>query len=165
MIQIRSATLEDAPALSALICALTREFIAPELSKEGLNRLLKSMGSGSIRAHIRSGYRYHVAEEDGRIVGVVGMKENRHLYHLFVASAFQGRGLARALWETAKAASLAAGGSGRFTVNSSLGAVGLYEKFGFIKQSEPVAASGVVYVPMMLELRADRGPRTCPKKR
>lgn len=97
-----------------------------------------------------------MAEVDGKIVGVVAIKENRHLYHLFVSKEFQGRGVARELWEAAKGASLAAGNRGRFTVHSSLGAVGLYERLGFVKESEAVNRSGVVYVPMKLESERDR---------
>ncbi|TAK00947.1 MAG: GNAT family N-acetyltransferase [Candidatus Manganitrophaceae bacterium] len=148
---IRPATLDDAPAISALVRALTQEFIAPELAEEAAKRLLESMNAVSIRAYIRAGYRYHVAEAEGEIVGLIGVKESRHLYHLFVSRSFQRRGWARQLWETAKAASLADGNPGRFTVHSSLGAVGFYEKLGFVKESEAVHKAGVVYVPMKRE--------------
>lgn len=49
--------------------------------------------------------------------GVVGVRDNSHLYHLFVAKPFQGCGLGRRLWEHAKAQYLAAGNPGVFTVN------------------------------------------------
>lgn len=149
--KIRPATVDDAPAISALIRPLTQAFVAGELTEEAAARLLESMEAASIRKYILSGYRYHVAEEDGKIVGAVAVKENSHLYHLFVSRDFQGRGLARQLWEAAKGASLAAGNRGRFTVHSSLGAAGLYERLGFVKTSEPVRRSGVVYLPMKLE--------------
>jgi ribosomal protein S18 acetylase RimI-like enzyme len=157
--KIRSAVIEDAPAISALVRALTREFIVPEFTKEAADLLLGEMDTASIRKYIASGYRYHVAEEAGRIVGAVALKENSHLYHLFVSKAFQGRGVARKLWEVAQAASLAAGNPGRFTVNASLNAVGVYEKLGFVKASEPVSRAGVFYLPMRLELERDRTER------
>lgn len=148
--KIRLATLDDAPAISVLVRPLTQAFVAHEFTEEAATRLLESMEVASIRKHIASGYRYHVAEEDGKIVGVVAIKENSHLYHLFVSKDLQGRGLARQLWEAAKGASLAAGNRGQFIVHASLGAVGLYERFGFVKESESVERSGVVYVPMKL---------------
>ena len=58
---------------------------------------------------------YHVAEDAGRLVGVVAVRDNKHLYHLFVAEPHQGQGLARELWSVAKAACVAAGNSGEFT--------------------------------------------------
>jgi predicted GNAT family N-acyltransferase len=38
-----------------------------------------------------------------------------------------------------------------FTVNSSRYAVGVYEKFGFVRQSEAIDISGVISIPMKLE--------------
>ncbi len=162
--KIRLATIEDAPAISALLCSLSKAFIAQALSEEAADRLLGSMDTASIREYIASGYRYHVAEEGGEIVGAAAVKENRHLYHLFVSERYQGRGIARDLWEAAKAASLAAGNPGRLTVNSSLGAAGLYEKWGFVKMSDAVDKSGVVSVPMKWEPAAYEGFNPTPEK-
>jgi GNAT superfamily N-acetyltransferase len=154
--KIRLATLEDAPSISALASALSREFIAHEFTEDAARILLESMDPPSIRRYIASGYRYHVAEEEGALIGAIAIKGNDHIYHLFVSKGFHGRGIARALWNTAKAESLAEGNPGRFTVNASLGAVGLYERFGFVKQSGAVNTSGVLSVPMRLEGRGAR---------
>jgi ribosomal protein S18 acetylase RimI-like enzyme len=91
------------------------------------------MDDPAIGGYIESGYRYHIAEEDGELAGVVAVRDNSHLYHLFVSERFQGQGLARRLWEVAKTASLSAGNPGLFTVNSSRYAVGMYENFGFVR--------------------------------
>ena len=85
------------------------------------------------------------------MAGVIAIRGNRHLYHLFVSERFQGKGVARRLWDVAKAASLDAGNPGVFTVNSSRYAVGLYETFGFAGQSEAIDRSGVICIPMKLE--------------
>lgn len=154
--KIRPAVIDDAPAISALVSALAREFIVTEFTKEAADRLLGEIDAASIRKYIASGCRYHVAEEGGEIIGVIAVKENSHLSQLFVSKDFQRRGIARALWEVAKAASLADGNPGRFTVNSSLAAVGVYEKLGFVKQSGPVSKSGILYVPMNLDVEIGR---------
>jgi GNAT superfamily N-acetyltransferase len=151
-VKIRAATLNDATAISALLLELTARYIAHEFSTEAANRLLGSMEEPAIRGYLASGYRYHVAEENGELVGVIGVRDNRHLYHLFVAEPFQGKGLARALWQAARAASLEACNPGVFTVNSSRFAVGLYEKLGFVGHGEVVDESGVIHIPMKLEL-------------
>ena len=131
--KIRLATVDDAPRISSLIRDLAKEFIAHEFSEEGANVLLGSMDEPSIRGYIESGYRYHIAEEGSGLAGVVAVRDNSHLYHLFVSEHFQGQGLARRLWEVAKTASLSAGNPGLFTVNSSRYAVGMYENFGFVR--------------------------------
>lgn len=152
IVRIRAATPNDASAISTLIRALAVRYIAQEFPADAANRLLGSMEESAIQGYMASAYRYHVAEERHQLAGVVAVRDNRHLYHLFVSEHFQGRGLARALWEVAKAASLDAGNSGVFTVNSSRYAVGMYEKFGFVRQAEVVDAAGVICIPMKLEL-------------
>jgi ribosomal protein S18 acetylase RimI-like enzyme len=149
--EIRAATADDAPRISTLVHDLAGKYIVHEFSEEGASRLLESMSVAAIRTYLESGYRYHVAEENGELAGVIAIRDNRHLYHLFVSECFQGKGVARRLWESAKAASLDAGNPGVFTVNSSRYAVGLYEKFGFVRQSEAVDVSGVICIPMKLE--------------
>lgn len=152
LMKIRPAGLTDAPRISALVRDLAARYIAHEFSAEATRRLLGSLEEPAIRGYLASGYRYHVAEENGELVGVVAMRDNRHLYHLFVAEPFQCKGLARALWQAARDASLEACNPGVFTVNSSRFAVGLYEKLGFVGHGEVVDESGVIHTPMKLEL-------------
>ncbi len=104
---------------------------------------------------MQSGYKYHVAEMDNRLVGVVAVKNNRHLYHLFVAEQYQRQGIAKKLWQSAMEVCLGKGNTGEFTVNSSEYALGVYEQFGFVAQSGPEINSGVVYFPMKLNLNND----------
>jgi len=148
--QIRRATIEDAAAISDLIRPLAERYIANEFSPEGAANLLASMEADAIEGYLASGYEYHVAEEDGMLVGVVGVRDNSHLYHLFVADEFRGRGFARELWRVARDACRAAGNVGEFTVNSSRFAVGTYRKFGFVETGPPETKNGVTSVPMKL---------------
>src|SRR5690606_40652166 len=92
---------------------------------------------------MEAGFDYHVAEVAGEIVGVVGMRDGSHVYHLFVAEEHQGRGLGRALWEHAKAECLRRGRPAAFTVNSSRGAVPIYERFGLDRKSTRLNSSHV----------------------
>jgi len=83
---------------------------------------------------------------------VIGIKENSHLYHLFVADPFQGRGHAQQLWQHAKAECLASGNPGVFTVNSALNAAPVYRKWGFEPLCEVRERSGIKDIPMRLLL-------------
>lgn len=152
--EIRLATIDDAECISVLVSSVTRTFIVPDLPPEGRQRLLASMTPAAIRQYIAAGYRYHLARVQGRTVGAVATRDDRHLYHLFVDAAWQGRGLGRRLWREASAACMRAGNPGEFTVNSSLNALPVYEKFGFVRESEPVEQGGVIAVPMRLRLVA-----------
>ena len=145
---IRKATPGDAERISKLVCELSAKYIVQEFTADGAEHLLASMNPDAIRKYIHSGFDYHIAETDQRLVGVVGVRDNSHLYHLFVAEKYQRQGIARKLWQIAMETCLASGNPGEFTVNSSANAVGVYERWGFVAQSGPVEKDGVVYVPM-----------------
>lgn len=147
---IRAATLDDAPAMSDLIRPLASAHITPDFSPAGAANLLASMAPEALVRYFHAGYVYHVAEVDGNIVGVVGVRDNRHLFHLFVSDDFHGRGFARELWRVARAACRQNGHAGDFTVNSSQFAVGMYRKFGFVEASPPVTVNDVTFIPMKL---------------
>ena len=98
-----------------------------------------------------SAYRYHVAEQDGQVVGMVAVRGNTHVYHLFVDTSMQGTGLGRALWEHAREACRRHGNSGRFTVDATPSTVGFYEKSGFLVSGSLGVRNGHPAVPMKLE--------------
>jgi ribosomal protein S18 acetylase RimI-like enzyme len=147
---IRSIEISDVPAVASLLVELARKFITMEFSQDAEATFLRKNDAEAISGFLRSGYTYWVAEAQGQIVGFIGMRKNSHLYHLFVAEKAQNRGLARALWNTAKEACCAAGNPGRFTVNSSNNAVAVYESFGFVRTEPTRSLNGILYNPMAL---------------
>lgn len=155
MMRIRLATARDAEAISALIRGVSHFFtLRPDGA--GAEAFLETVSPHAIRGCLSSpDYVYRVAEEDGVIVGVVAVRESRHLYHLFVAPDGQRRGLARRLWTRAMRAAVRAGNPGEFTVNSTPFAVPVYERFGFVATGPRVEANGIAFVPMRLVLPRD----------
>jgi len=149
---IREADIDDSDPISRLVSVLTEKFIVSDFTDKGRENLLDSMTPAAIAKYIRSGYRYHVAEDEDKIVGIVAIRENSHLYHLFVAESHQGRGLAKALWKKAMNEALCLGNPGEFTVSSSLNAQPVYEHLGFVAQSKPITKHGVSYTPMKLKI-------------
>ena len=149
---IRAATPDDSLAISALISTLTKKYIAVDFSDNGKKVLLKSIQPEAIDQKLASDFQYHVAEMNEHIIGVVGIKSNQHLYHLFVAEANQRRGAAKQLWQTALTFCLLNGNPGHFTVNSSIYALPLYKKLGFKALSDPVENNGIIYIPMELTI-------------
>lgn len=148
--QIRSATDADAAQISSLIRSLSGTFIlSPDGS--GAEPFLDSITEQAVRGYISaSNFSYLVAEIDDELVGVVALRDNSHLYHLFVAQAHQDKGRGRSLWLAVRQAALQAGNGGRFTVNSSLNAIPVYERFGFIPSGPKVEKDGVAFIPMQL---------------
>lgn len=146
--QIRPIKDDDVPAVARLLKVLSRQFIVHESTPEGAATFLRENDADAIRRYIASGQVYHVAECDGQIAGFISIRDRSHLFHLFVDLRWQGQGVARALWQTARRAAIDAGGSGSFTVNSSNFAVPVYEKMGFVRTAPMQSLKGVFFNPM-----------------
>ena len=158
MFAIRPATAADLEGVARLTRELAEEFLIPECTAEGAAELRKHFSLAGVHQRFEAGFRHHVALSGSDLAGVIVMRENRHLLHLFVAKPHQSRGLARALWNVARLACLDAGASGEFTVNSSRGARGVYEAFGFVPQHETIV-NGVPFIPMTFSAAAIASPR------
>lgn len=149
--QIRNATEADAKRISELIHSLSGPFTVSPTGK-GAELFFASITEQAIRSYLLAdNFSYLVAESGSELAGVVAMRDKRHLYHLFVAQAFQGQGLSRSLWATVRKAALAAGSAGHFTVNSSLNAVPVYERLGFTPSAPKVETHGIAFLPMKLD--------------
>lgn len=151
-INIRKAEITDAKAISDLILPLTQKYVLPTCDLSVHSILLDSMSEISIEKYLSKNYAYIVAETvNHEVVGVAGVRDNSHLYHLFVSDNYQGIGLSRQLWEIAKEAALQNGNCGLFTVNSAINAENVYLSFGF-KRTEGIRnRQGMVDIPMVLE--------------
>lgn len=149
---IRVAGVEDAEAISALILSLARYFLADPDDPGAAAPFLATLDPPAMAQRLADErYRYHVAEADGALAGVVGVRDADHLYHLFVAEPFHGRGIGARLWDAAQRQARAQGNPGRFTVNSSLYAVPVYERMGFTAAEDRQVYDGIAFIPMRLD--------------
>ncbi|WP_375177913.1 GNAT family N-acetyltransferase [Marinobacter mobilis] len=80
------------------------------------------------------------------IIGYISIKENSHVYHLFVAESYQGKGIAKELWNYATSDSA----TSTYTVRSSIFAVPVYRRFGFKESEEATSKDGISFQPMVL---------------
>lgn len=141
---IRQAKASDAGEISALITGWAYHYLDDPASPEAAP-FLETLTLSATAARIDSpSFRYYVTENPAGLCGVIALRDGLHLYHLFVREDAQQQGVARALWEHAKSRS----GSDRFIVNSSLPAVSVYERFGFVASGAPQSKNGLTYVPM-----------------
>lgn len=148
---LREATPEDAGRISTLIASLARYFLADADRPQDAGAFFETIAPATIAASIASGrYRYHLAERGGELAGIVGVRDAGHLYHLMVAEPLHGQGIASTLWGAAKKAASLDGNTGKFTVNSSLNAVPVYQRFGFTATHDVQVQNGIAFVPMEL---------------
>jgi GNAT superfamily N-acetyltransferase len=141
--RLRPARAADAATCAELVLALTPA-VRLQFPPAGLERFLASISAERQAVYIGQ-YRYWVAEDDaGRLIGLAALRPPRHLFHLFVAEAWQGRGLGLQLF---RAVSL---GNEHLplTVNSSLAAVGFYTRLGFRPTQALQFNDGIHYLPM-----------------
>ncbi len=118
-------------------------------------------------------YRLYLAKDKGRIVGVLGFRENNHISLLFVDPGYQGYGIGRALISTLT--SYLSGETRQqylpdneadkildvlyernekpvITVNSAPSAVTFYQTAGFVQTHEQLEKDGIIYIPMEKQL-------------
>lgn len=148
---VRAIEPSDIGPVAKLLAELAVEFIIGDFDPAAQAHFLAKNNAAEIRGFIDRGFRYHVAESEGRLAGFVGVRDNSHLYHLFVAKSLQRRGIGRMLWEFAKRDCWRRGHRGAFTVNASSNAVPAYERLGFVRNGAMQDSNGIRYNPMRLE--------------
>lgn len=138
----------DSPAIAALIDSLAADILA-DPGAPAAEAFIASISPAAIAGYIRNpGYRYILGYIGGTLVGAAAMRDNSHLYHLFVSARFQRRGIAKALWTQLRDTATAAGNPGAFTVNSSINAIAVYSRLGFVAVDEVQHKNGLQFQPM-----------------
>ncbi len=144
---IRLAQQTDAKAVSALIIGLS-DFFAISSSTQNADKFWQSVSPKAVAERISSdSYVCYVAENPSGLCGFVALRGRSHLYHLFVAEHSHRQGLARLLWRKI----LDHANKPKITVNSSVYAVPVYERLGFIKTEPERCEDGITFVPMVFK--------------
>lgn len=147
-LRIVIAQPSQAAEISRLIQGLAHYFVAAADSAAA-QPFLSTFQPEAIGALLANpAYRYHAATAGDAMLGVCALRDHRHVHHLFVASDAHGQGVARSLWSHADADARAHGGNGAYAVNSSVYAVPVYERLGFVATGPVQTRNGVRFVPM-----------------
>jgi GNAT superfamily N-acetyltransferase len=150
-LHIRPATVVDASAISRLIGAVAHHFtVHPQ--GVGAEAFLQTLSPEAIAGYVQADAMAYTTAWDGdALAGVVALRDLSHVFHLFVAPAYQRQGVANALWRHAMAQARTMGHHGGFTVNATPYALPVYQRFGFVATGPEVQTRGIAYVPMRLE--------------
>ena len=111
-------------------------------------------------------YQYFLAitesndRQNDQIIGVISIKENYHLFHLFVSPDWQKKGIGKQLWfnflsflEENIDHKVPQNQGPFITVNSSTLAIPFYTKLGFVKSQPKQTKKGVTFTPMTFSLK------------
>ena len=143
-ITLRDTNVADADALSALVTPLARHLLDAD-SGASAHAFLASLTPTSFAERLADkGFAHYLAEDADALAGMIAIRGDSHIHHLFVSRSTRRRGIARLLWEHA----LRVHGRREYTVNSSEIAVPVYERFGFISKAAPQTVKGVRFVLM-----------------
>ncbi|SDO14740.1 Ribosomal protein S18 acetylase RimI [Acetanaerobacterium elongatum] len=143
---IRRLRVEELPETMELVLRVFMEFEAPEYSQEGVEEFKRFIAVEAMEPPLRSGERpVWCCVEDGKIVGMIALRDKSHVCLLFVDKAYQRRGIARALFEAASQ------GLATMTVFSSPYAVEAYRHLGFVPTDTEQTVNGLRFTPMRYE--------------
>ncbi|NIO08808.1 MAG: GNAT family N-acetyltransferase [Deltaproteobacteria bacterium] len=141
------------PGESNLACQFIHEvfdeFVSPYYSQEGVNQFHQYADPKLMAARLRSGHVAWVAETDGRIVGLIELRNLIHVSLLFVDGTMQRKGIGRQLFQQAQEWCRRNGReAGEITVHSSPNSVTAYERLGFHAEGPEQNTHGIRFVPM-----------------
>ena len=144
----RQARPDDAQAISTLVRALATPFFEFE-DQRGEEGFLDSISCSSERTYLSlPGYWYWMAEHNNALAGFIGIRDNTHIFHLFVSPDSQSKGLGSTLLGYALDHIRDNGNHTQLTVNAAITARGFYSRHGFLPTAEVQITNGVRYLPM-----------------
>ena len=143
----RLADLNDAAAISQLICSVVEEFVIPDFTPRGANNIRAIITEQAIKGYIEQGMRYHLAIYSSQIIGVLAIKHRTHIYHFFVDKTHQKKKVAYNLWRWWQTDDP----QPRVTVSSSKFAMAFYRSLGFKQHQPKVDINDIVSYPMLRE--------------
>lgn len=155
MVRVREMGAEDVEAGIALVLAVFREFVRPDLGAEGWTKLLEYIDVGAARTRNEVDHRTFVAEAEDEIVGLIETRMAKHISLLVVDPRYFGRGVARKLFERALQYCRSENPElESLTVHSSRYAIAFYERLGFEAIGEETSVDGIVFTPMAFTVNA-----------
>ncbi|WP_212652364.1 GNAT family N-acetyltransferase [Marinomonas sp. CT5] len=145
---IRKMEEKDLEAVSAVCMDSFLQSVADTLSDEGISTFSSISRCNAFLDRMKQDNLMLVAENEGKIEGVIELKEGRHVAMLFIRPESQKSGIGRKLLSSA----LNHAKVETVTVSASLTSVPAYEKYGFECNGEVGESAGLVYQPMEIKL-------------
>ena len=140
---VRRLTPAELPEALTLIWRVFSRFEAPEYADEGIREFRASLDDFDRNRAMD----FYGAFEKDALLGVLAMRQPRHIGYFFVDGAHHGRGVGRALYDAMRRDY----GPGTVTVNSSPFAVEIYRHLGFVPTGEEQTVNGLHFTPMRCE--------------
>ncbi|WP_269791397.1 GNAT family N-acetyltransferase [Stenotrophomonas sp. Iso1] len=141
---IRPLTHDDLDTASSLCMAAFMASVAPTLGDEGIATFQKIAAADAFAMRKDQDNVMLLAEVANQVIGLIELKQGRHIAMLFIAPGQQRSGVGRRL--VAEALNHARGD--QVTVSASLPSVPAYLSYGFHCSGDVAESAGLVYQPM-----------------
>ncbi|MCR4586881.1 MAG: GNAT family N-acetyltransferase [Lachnospiraceae bacterium] len=123
-------------------------FESADYEEEGIRNFLDFITDPRLeRMFLLGEYHMLVARAEGKIVGMVTLRNVFHISLLFVDADFQRQGIGKALIH----AMYKKAGAGKLTVFASPYGIPFYHRIGFIDTGKEEVRDGIRYTPMIYE--------------
>jgi GNAT superfamily N-acetyltransferase len=143
----------DEAGVADLVWNVFLEFVAPVFEPEGIEEFRSYVRIDTMADRLKTGNFGLLAESEQGIVGVIEIRDHRHIALLFVDKACQCRGIATQLIHRSIEICRKHNPDIRtITVNASPNAVAAYRSVGFKATADLTVANGMRFVPMKLQL-------------
>lgn len=151
MYEIKRIKANDVDDALGLALEVFMEFVAPDYKPEGIETFKRFIGDEKLIQGFRSGIcPIYAAFDNGKIIGLIGMRENKtHINLAYVKKEYHRKGVATEIFRfllrdlREENPSLS-----EITLNSSPYGLPFYLHLGFIPQSEELEEDGIRYTPM-----------------
>jgi GNAT superfamily N-acetyltransferase len=152
MIHYRPMHPHEAEAVCHLVAKVFRKFVAPCYEPAGVVEFLRYLTPEELWKRLHHDYFLLVADEHGKVVGVIEVYDANHISLLFVDEMHQGQGIAHklvalALSECRRRNSTLA----EVSVHATPNAVAVYEHWGFRPTAAEQCKNGMRFVPMVCD--------------
>lgn len=138
-----------------LVMKVFHEFVASDLSPEGIASFVEWANPAALTERLRGGHLALVAVQSDRIVGLIEWMPPEHVAMLFVDPTEQGEGIGRRLFEEGlRRIRTDHQDLKTIRVHASRYAVSFYRRLGFRESGPELEEDGILYTPMLLEVEA-----------
>ena len=137
----------------SLVYSVFIKFDAPEFTEEGIKHFRDFLRDNYLKRMFEEGYLDVIgAYSQGKLVGVIALRNDNHISLLFVDGDYHNNGIGSRLFYSAADYARLKLKQEILTVNSSPYAVGFYHSLGFKDRSGAVTQDGIIYTPMEYRL-------------
>jgi len=153
IMEITELKSEEISGAVNLIKNVFDDFLAADYSDEGVSYFYERISVKSLMSRLSNGSTINIIKHGNRIVGFIEIINVNHIYLLFVAKEFQRNGLGGKLVKySLDLLKKKNQGLTEVTVNSTIYALGLYKKLGFISIADFQLKNGIISYPMKIIL-------------